>query len=369
MTPVVGIDGANGSGKTNVLTALRLMRDTILRSGSRESRQNQPRRIPFALYPRHAGEPSYYQIDIVTDDIQYSYGFGIDDERVVREWLHAYPDGRQEIWLEREGDHSRFPEAEPDTEEFDRIRDFRSDELVVSVAARWNHYVFRPVYDWFRINLWLISPDQDFSQRLVYTQQMVLRDNTVRERIAGLLVAADLGITDIEAPAIGDDEVRLVRRGDGQSVTIELGSESRGTQRWFALLGPLLDAFDRGTTVLVDELDASLHPILAEAIIRMFESTDSNPHDAQMMFTAYDAALLMNKRLLRGDPHTDHNQIWLTEKGNNGATELVPLNSYNLPSNENNDLAQRYFLGRYGGIPVASPNDIARELRARRSEP
>jgi AAA15 family ATPase/GTPase len=116
-------------------------------------------------------------------------------------------------------------------------------------------------------------------------------------------------------------------------------------------LGPgLLDAFDRGATVLVDELDASLHPTMAAEVIRMFESADANPNTAQMLFTTHDATLL---RTLAGGGHVLGRDVaWFTEKNSDGASDLYPLASLRPLPRKDENLERGYLLGTYGGTPL-----------------
>ncbi|MFD2419356.1 AAA family ATPase [Amycolatopsis pigmentata] len=360
VVPVVGIYGANASGKTNVLAALRLMRDAVLQSVSWISQPSPARRTPFALHPKYIDEPSFYEIDIVVDDVRYTYGFEIDDNRVLGEWLHAYPKGRRQVWFDRDGDDIQFPGEGLRGEKLELARRTRPDALFLTVGAEWNHEQLLPVHAWFRDNLWLISPEDDRPQRLAHTKQKVIRDAVAKERVTRLLAVADLGIVDIQITSVADEEIRLVHRADDRRVPIDFAAESMGTQAWFALLGPLLDAFDRGTTVLVDELDASSHPTMAAEVIRMFESADANPGTAQMLFTTHDATLL---RTLAGGGHVlGRDVVWFTEKGADGATGLYPLASLRPLPRKDENLERGYLLGRYGGTPRVVPGELARAV-------
>ncbi|WP_280303354.1 AAA family ATPase [Nocardia abscessus] len=360
VVPAVGIYGANASGKTNVLAALRLMRDAVLHSVSWVGHPTPVRRTPFALHPKFADEPSFYEVDIVVEGVRYTYGFEIDDDRVLGEWLHAYPKGRRQVWFERDEDDIRFPGEGLRGEKLELARRTRPDALFLTVAAIWNHEQLLPVHAWFRDNLWLISPEDDRLRRLAYTKHKVVRDAITKDRVTRLMAVADLGIVDIEVISVADEEIRLVHRAGDHAVTIDFAAESMGTQAWFALLGPLLDAFDRGTTVLVDELDASLHPAMAAEVIQMFESTDANPNTAQMLFTTHDATLL---RTPAGGGHVlGRDAIWLTEKDTFGATNLYPLAGVRPLPRKDENLERGYLLGRYGGTPRVASGELARAV-------
>jgi hypothetical protein len=133
-------------------------------------------------------------------------------------------------------------------EKLELARRTRPDALFLSVAAQFNHEQLLPVFEWFRDNLWLVSPEQqDRTQRLSYTRRKVIRDAAFRKRITRLLKVADLGITGIEVVSEAAEQIRLIHQAGSREVSLDFSQESMGTQSWLALL----DAFEAGTTVLV----------------------------------------------------------------------------------------------------------------------
>ena len=126
--------------------------------------------------------------------------------------------------------------------------------------------------------------------------------------------------------------------------------ESNGTQRFFGIVGVVLDALDHGDLLVVDELDCSMHPHLTYKLVEMFQSAEANPKGAQLVFATHDTNL-MTPALFRRD------EIWLTEKGANGGTELFSLSdikSKNRPRKEE-PFEKHYLAGRYGGVPSFGP--------------
>ena len=130
--------------------------------------------------------------------------------------------------------------------------------------------------------------------------------------------------------------------------------ESQGTQKFFNLIGLVLFIIDKGGILVADELDTKLHPLLTQRIVQLFNSTVTNPLGAQFVFTTHDTNLL-SAGLFRRD------QIWFTEKDDQGATQLYALTDYK-PSGKTvrNDeqLEKNYIAGRYGGIPYLSNFDM-----------
>jgi AAA15 family ATPase/GTPase len=140
------------------------------------------------------------------------------------------------------------------------------------------------------------------------------------------------------------NRVSLLHRteAEGKDVLIPFEDESSGTQTLFNLAGPIVETLEAGGLLCIDELDASLHPLIAIEIVKMFNDPDRNPHKAQLLFNTHDTNIL-ECGVLRRD------QIWFTEKGTDGATRLYPLTDYKARKEEN--LKRGYLQGRYGAVP------------------
>jgi predicted ATPase len=141
--------------------------------------------------------------------------------------------------------------------------------------------------------------------------------------------------------------IRLLHRLGDTAVPFKMDQESDGTLAYLALLGPAVDAIKKGTPLLIDELDASLHPLLAIQLLRLFNTPSSNPKGAQLIFNTHDTNLLSGGVLRR-------DQIWFTEKGNDATSHLYPLSDFK-PRREEN-LQNGYLQGRYGAIPFINPD-------------
>src|SRR5262245_42077043 len=295
--PVLAIYGANASGKTNVLSALRWMRFAVLSSVTEWSKGTGVPREPFALDPAARGESTLVEVDVVLAGVRHVYGFEVSDDRVETEWLHVYPHGRRQVWFEREagtGAFIRFPGEGLKGPRTELIGLTRPNALFLTVAASFNHPQLSPVHRWFAENLWFSNPRPDEPRRHAFTRRL-LADPAMRARIESPLRAADLGVLSVEVEErdSGLPRIRLVHRTSSEPVTLDFDrQESQGTQAWLALLGPMLSALDRGSVLLVDELDSSLHPVLVAEAIRLFNDPDANPNGAQLVCTLQDVTLL-----------------------------------------------------------------------------
>lgn len=366
--PVIGIYGSNASGKSNALAALRYMREAVMESFADWGKGPGVPREPFALDPEAGADTSLFEVDLLLGRplTRYTYGFEVSDERVEAEWLHAYPVGRRQIWFDREaerpvdeGGEYRFPGTGLRGPKDDYVRFTRPNALFLTVAAAMNHPQLTAVHRWFTENLWLVTSGKDVHARTEWTRQRIGSDPSLRRRIMTLLAQADLGITGVRTDA-DSGEVELLHRGaDESEVPLDFwDQESLGTHAWFAFLGPLLHVLDRGGVLLADELDSSLHPLLAAEVIRLFQDTQVNGRTAQLIFTTHDATLLGPTVAQRP---LDRDQVWLTMKSVSGETELYPLTAARKARKDEN-LVRRYLHGHYGGTPRVGEGDLARAL-------
>lgn len=142
-------------------------------------------------------------------------------------------------------------------------------------------------------------------------------------------------------------EIRLVHHIGGRDIPLDIDQESNGTLTYLSLVAPILHTLKTGAVLCVDELDRSLHPLIASEIIRLFGSRERNPQNAQLIFNSHDANLL-GRGVLRRD------QVWFTEKDSTGESHLYPLSDYKPRRQEN--LESGYLQGRYGAIPFIGPD-------------
>jgi hypothetical protein len=345
------------------------MRGVILESASLQPNQSFNVQ-PFRLDSKTAQEPTLFEAAILLDGVRYQYGFEFTSTRIVGEWLLVYQTAKPQKWFERKWD----PEANKETFEFGphltgakRLwqDSTRPNALFLSVAVQLNSEALAPLHQWFAqsLNVYLeggqLAPD--FSTSMLQTSDG-------QKRITAMMASADFAISSISAvPTKGFSQSFQLDPSTGHSnskfeeteflfprfkhtsgdVTAEfdIGDESQGTQKMFALAGPLFDILDKGRVLVIDELDRSLHPLLVRQIIKTFQDPELNCKNAQLIFTTHDTAQL-DGDLIRRD------QIWFTEKGRDQGSELVSLASFSARKDE--AFEKRYLDGRYGGVPILS---------------
>ena len=344
-------------------------------------------RSPFLLDERSKAEPSRYEIDLVLNGVLHHYRFSLDDERVLEESASWYPNGRAVRLFERDLEEVTLG-ATHRAKGRAAIGILRPNALFLSSAAQIEHPALLPLYKWFAENLLMVDTESH-QLRTMFTAAL-LDHATFRDPVIRLMRAADLGITAarmVELDPVMQERVRRVARilsgeedtpmsGDSLEfepfrgmrfshsaldgeVELDDSEESRGTLVWFALLGPILRALADGSVLLVDELDSSLHPALVEAVLDLFQDPESNPRHAQIVFNSHDVTLMgdsTNPRLLGRD------QIWFTQKSNDGSTRLYPLTDFDPRKQES--VGKRFLEGHYGARPIPSLGDfgVAAEL-------
>jgi hypothetical protein len=375
--PAAGVFGANASGKTNLLRAMDDMRRLVLTS----FRSGQITRHPFRLDGEAERIPSRFEVDLILNGIRHEYGFVLDDARVIEEWAYRYPRGKAATLFRRKGEDISLGERNR-TKGRAILEIVRPNSLFLSAAGAANHPDLAPLHAWFESNL-MICESSSREARWAFTTHM-LAQGVDRERVLELLHAADMGIVDarLRKPdpqfverldrvlrALRDVEdmpdveppdpesfwgMALGHQGRSGTVEFDVSDESLGTLVWFGLIGPVVHTLASGTVLLADELEASLHPSLVVQLVRMFQQQHTNPNGAQIIFNSHEAGLLGNsvdERVLGRD------QVWFTEKLNDGRTRLYSLVDLNPRKDE--AISKRYLAGRYGATPIISEAEFA----------
>lgn len=373
--PVAVIYGANASGKSNVVAALLMMRTAVIFSHSRGEPGGGIPRKPFALDPLCAKLPSSMEADFILEGVRYHYGFEFSDEAFLSEWLYSFSSGRQIILFTRDKQKFRFGRSLKGRNRV--IADLtRPNSLFLSAATQNDHEQLSKLATFFR----QIRADREIS----VTGQMAsmrLGKKVVDKRVIEFLARIGTGVVDIkQAEEELSEELQSLRNAvlevlrkftkeaidtsqldnvttaielghkgrDGNPVFLNLDDESAGTRRLLIILGEVFTAIEQGVPLIIDELDASLHTQACEAIIALFSSTTTNPNGSQLIATTHDTNLL-RLQFLRRD------QVWFTEKDEQGATHLYPLTEFRTRQGDN--VEKGYLQGRFGAIPF--PGSVA----------
>ncbi|WP_420623256.1 AAA family ATPase [Candidatus Poriferisodalis sp.] len=373
--PAAGIFGANASGKTTLLRVMNDMRSAVLHSFGSHGPGAAIAWRPFRLDASSACRPTRLEVDLIIDGIRWQYGMEVN-ETVNHEYAYSFPKGRQALLFQR--DESSIDYGPSMRAMRDVLGAFvRPQTLVLSTVGGFDDrdiHPLSPLYRWFEHNLAFVGADSRDIRLLRLAQ--LFEDTGRRGRATALVRAADLGITEVEIVEteldgeahdqvralmevmLGSDNpltatedfppmrrVRLRHCGRDDEVSLELEDESQGTVVWLGLSAAVLDALAGGHVLLVDELDASLHPDLVRRIVELFQAPHHNPRMAQLVFNAHEVELL-------GDTEQrdiGRDQLWLTQKDDDGATTVSQAIDYR--PRKDVSLRRSYLQGRYGGVP------------------
>lgn len=373
----IAIYGANSSGKSNLLSAMKTMKRMVMESVRLNDNESLPY-DPF-LFSTREPQPTRFEITYYEPNSRrgiYVYGFEYTENAIVNEWLQAKWPGRSEKRLiDRTPDGVTIDET--NFTEGIRARELplNKNRLFLSLAGQAGGEISNNVINWFWRSLRVISGIQDTTSR--YTRKRVADSPEAKERVQQFLCKMSLGFErfDVEKvdfeqfpgmpkeliaqykrdPYIQVYSVHNVYDENGSVVRTEQldldNQESAGTNKVFALSAPILESLDDGVTLVVDELDSKMHTKLSERLIQMFNNPEENPHGAQLVFTAHDTNLLSNE-LLRRD------QIWFTKKDaveNSSIYSLLKAHEESVklshaPRNDSN-YQKNYVQGEYGAVP------------------
>ena len=341
------IYGANASGKTNVLKALAFYKNFITNSFISSQAGSLIFVQPFRLDSDTAHDTTAMEATFADGEYLYRYGFEINTQEVHSEWLYqkARKKRAKEVeLLSREGNVISVHPKCPLVQELVNKKMIRDNALVLSTAAQFNDEKSVAILKWISNTEVLFCSEED-----ALWEQAVrhLDDEDFRNRITRFARYADLGIESISKIDNHIVSSHPQYDKDGKKcdeITFSFtDNESEGTIKYFSLAYPILSALDNGKRLFVDELDSKLHPLLIERIVRLFNSAETNPFGAQLLFTTHDTFLL-SAGLFRRD------QIWFTQKDSFAATEIYSLVEYKVRSKA---LFERdYLQGKYGAIPI-----------------
>ncbi len=367
--------GANASGKSNLLNALVFMRWFVINSSKEGQAQEAIDAVPFKLDIETETKPSLFEATFLIEGIRYRYGFEASRKRIFHEWLFESSKIQETPVFLREGEDI---EVSPSFKEGRGLEErTRDNALFLSVVANFNGQKSLQIITWFQKLVALHG-----LREMPYASSSIsmLSDEDQRDDFLEFMRKADLGIRDLRVKEedldtstffqLLSEEAREQLKNDlskAKQVSISTvhnkyrnteligtttldfeGDESAGTQKFFNFAGPILLALKTGLVVVVDELEAKLHPILTQTIVRLFLSAKTNPNNAQLVFATHDTNLLRNTKLRR-------DQIWFTEKSLTEASDLYSLAEIKLPAGmkvrKDASFDKNYFQGKYGAVP------------------
>lgn len=332
----VAIYGANASGKSSIVKAIRSCVGMIINSHN----HNENTVFPFAPFKfGGADKLSSFFIRFNTDGVEYEYSFEMTQTQIVKEELHYYPKGRRSKVFSR--DESLGPDKkniydfrDAIARPMDVVANTSKKTLFVSRASQMGREVAQRVFRFFYENFIL-----DFYNYNPLLLGRLLEDN--KDQLLSVLHIADSDIVNVSSKhELKPYTVITTYHKNNPAVPFDFSTEeSDGTQRLFFMMLTILDIVKNNKILLVDEIERSLHTRLVEYIISLFNRSES----AQLIYTTHNTYLLDNNKVRK-------DQVYFTNKRADGSTDLYSLYDYK-DFRDTMDIEKAYLQGRFDAVP------------------
>lgn len=363
------IYGPNASGKSNILEAMNFMRNFVENSATEYKANDSINVESFQLNTLTKNSPSLFEATFIHNNIKYRYGFRLDNKAVQDEWLFQTKTRETKLFIRT---NQKFDLSKTFSEGNLIVKENKTREnaLFLSVVAQFNGSISKSIVDWF--TQFNVTSNVEKNRFEHYTLEM-LTNSENKSKILQLLLSVDMGIKDVDmkttdieyekAPSfikeiIQEEKAEKSKITQSEIVTkhmqyneeneyigdieFQLHNESIGTKKFLLLAGPIVETLNNGEILVIDELDNSFHTQMTEFIIALFNSTKTNPKNAQLIFATHDTNLLTHK-LFRRD------QIWFVEKNIYGVSEIFSLIDFG--ARKDTSLEKNYLEGKFGGVP------------------
>lgn len=390
--PIAVIYGGNASGKSNFFKAFQFVQSLVVNGAPYDGLINVE---PFRLNNENAELPTRFQFELLIEETIYEFSFAVTQSTVLEERLVKVNSSSETVLYDRQGSEPNFAlELKDDMALRYAYSGTRENLLFLTNSVLQKIDIFKPIYDWFRFNLVLISPNAQFNFRELFVDEdhplnitmnenlqkldtgisrlageevpfdnLLLSDalkkhikENLKEGDSGVLMSAPsnerYSITRKNSELVAMKLVTYHSKQNGEEIKFELNQESDGSQRVLDLLpGFLEQSSQRSKKVyIIDELDRSLHTLLCRQLVEMYLDNSSSHTRAQLLLTTHDL-LLMDQNLFRRD------EMWLTERDFTENSSLVSIGDYK-DVRRDKDIRKSYLQGRFGGIPTIGPLNL-----------
>lgn len=340
------IYGANASGKTNVIRALFYLVKLI--QGSRSSNQLYD---PFKFDDDSRKAPVKISIDFLLKGVKYTYSVALEKGGVSKEELKAYPNNRERLIFNRktveDGAEINYgPTLKRGAAQ--KLKVFRDKLLLTQFYMYANDEDITPVANYLA-NIEVINGYNNKMLAELWKEVTDwLKENPSQvKRLTALVKASDIGIHNLklnEQPLGNQDEIKFYhRKNENINTELTIANESYGTRLIFLIGGKMLQAMEKGSPIFIDEMDAGLHTYVTRWLLDLINSEKINTKRSQLLLTSHDINLLDEARIRR-------DQVWFTEKDENGVSELFSLADFD-DVREGTPFAKWYMHNKFGAVP------------------
>lgn len=384
VNPAAGIFGANASGKTTLIYALdelvalpasSMVSDSFVKNLYNPHKLSEDKEVEFSL-------------DFVHNKMRYRWLLVIGPAGIAYESVWVSERRQFKMIFERDKEGIDFG---PSSDITAVARGFIEQGATdwVSVTSPWlkakSSGKYADAFKWLSQRIHLLNPASLHRGLLSPFVNTLLEEEKWRELASPMLRFADVGVDSVsveehevpkakrvlfenvmkvmneissgektDSPPIPDKETVLtfshVAEG-GRTFELEIGEESTGTRVWMDTALPALHTIFSGGTLLIDEIDSSLHPLLVRQLVAMFTDPEINRKGAQLIFTSHDLTLLGNFP----DPALEMETAWLCEKSNSYSS-LKSIDEFKLPKTANAE--KRYMQGAFGAVPLVPHSEL-----------
>ncbi len=379
--------GPNASGKTNFIKAINFLKAKLL--GPLNAKLNETD-LKFGFDKSYKEKPTSFSVKFSIEGVIYDYDFSVQNGNIIYERLDSLDNQPKKQWkllFERSRklkDGVQFGNSLRG-EKQSIYSKTKPETLFLRSLYEWNNQDVKNAYSWIEHDLIVFENSSNLERAgIYYTLNEYISGGKSTGKIEKLIRNADFGIEkiDVDAKEFELSDSKVENNGyvisnafpgilyDGKSSKLwdahfthkaidETGMEkylrlnhrheALGTKKLFALSAAIIDIIETGQTLCIDELTNSMHPMLTEAIIKLFHDPEINTNGAQLIFNTHDVYFL-NKSIFRRD------QIWFANKNKYGATDLTGLHDYKVRNDD--AIGAKYLMGAYDAIPIISYKDL-----------
>lgn len=350
--------GPNAGGKSNLLKATSFMKDMFLRF-SRTSFVNDE--IPvdsFKLDRKSQDESSMFEVTFLKNDVQYRYGFSLTSEKVEAEWFFAAFSAKESLVFTRENEKYDVGSSAKFNGLKKLAKSYTKSNSLFAAFVNQNIEIdaFKDLLDWFtKLHDITVLSNHNIP---VPTGQMISKDQKFKQLVMKAIQMSDFSILDLEY-----EEEQINKNDDNSGFRVNISSkhnvfeneeivgdvtfsfdkmESQGTKKFFSIIGPFLKTLQDGGVLIIDEFDSKLHPNLMMKLFDLFNDSDINCCDAQLIFSTHNT-LFLDKDILRRD------QIWFVQRDSFGVSNISSLYDFKVRKDASFD--KDYLLGKMGYVP------------------
>lgn len=352
--PVSAIYGPNGGGKSNVLDALNSLVTKVLRplyatSNNEEIAIKMKKFVieSFAFDEKTINEPTEFELFFRTSLAEYRYELIVKKDVIEYERLDRIKleTGRKSALFERNEDEIILKGAFAALKTSDELSDTLPLLSYLGIAYSKNEVV-KDVIDWFDEGISFLN----YGNPIQELQMAISKSEDIKKLMLQMFQEMDLDIVNFRVEEKENDRIEVFTKHivDKYEAELNLSDESSGTKKLFGLIPFIAKSLLRGTTLVIDELDAKIHPVLLKYLIMTFSNMEKNKKGAQLIFTSHDLST-MNSEVFRRD------EIWFVAKGNHQNSKLYSLVEFKNEKGESvrkdAKFDKQYLEGKYGADP------------------